>query len=452
MTGEWDAVVAGGGAAGFFGAIACAELGLKRVLLLEATAHVLAKVRISGGGRCNVTHACFEPRTLAAHYPRGGRELLGPFHRWQPRDTVEWFESRGVALKTEPDGRMFPVTDRSETIVECLKHQAAKAGVKVHLQAGLRAAEKLPGGGFRLSVLTAGEAEPGILTCRSLLLATGGTRGSAGFAIAEALGHAIEPLVPSLFTFHIDDPRLKGLEGLSVPAARLTVEAASRRSPGPAGGGTRLTVEAATRRLPTRESGGTPPPRGIRLESEGPLLVTHTGLSGPAVLKLSAWGAREFAACQYRFKLSVNWSGERGRGEVRAALESARTGEHRRQRVANWNPIPLPSRLWERLAAAAGAAEGQVWADAPKALIEALAHQAAETEFAVEGKSLNKEEFVTCGGVRLSEVDFRTLESKRCPGLHFAGEVLDIDGLTGGFNFQAAWTTARLAAEAMAAG
>jgi hypothetical protein len=180
--------------------------------------------------------------------------------------------------------------------------------------------------------------------------------------------------------------------------------------------------------------------------------VTHTGLSGPAVLKLSAWGAREFAACQYRFKLTVNWSGDRRRAEIRAALESARTGEHRRQRVANWNPIPLPSRLWERLASAAGAPEGQIWADAPKALIEGLAHQAAEAEFAVEGKSLNKEEFVTCGGVRLSEVDFRTLESKRCPGLHFAGEVLDIDGLTGGFNFQAAWTTARLAAEAMAAG
>ncbi|HEY3757688.1 MAG TPA: aminoacetone oxidase family FAD-binding enzyme [Opitutaceae bacterium] len=405
---DWDAVIAGGGAAGFFAAAQAAERGLKRILLLEATTHVLSKVRISGGGRCNVTHACFEPKRLAGFYPRGGRELLGAFHRWQPGDTVAWFAARGVELKTEEDGRMFPVTDNSGTIVECLTRAVRSAGVELRLQAGVRRATARPEGGLNLEI---GDGEP--TTARSLLLATGGTRGSAGFGIAESLGHAIEPLVPSLFTFHIDDARLKGLEGLSVPAAKVAVP-------------------------------------GMRLETTGPVLITHTGLSGPGILKLSAWGAREMAARDYRFPIVLNWCGAASPEDARRHLESSREGQHRRQRVANWNPFGLPSRLWERLAATAGASDGAIWANSSKPLIANLAQQVAAGEYVAAGKSLNKEEFVTCGGVRLSEVDFRTMESKRCPGLYFAGEVLDIDGLTGGFNFQAAWTTAAIAAEAMA--
>lgn len=435
MTFDWEVVAAGGGAAGFFGAIGCAERGMSRVLLLEATAHVLGKVRISGGGRCNVTHACFDARELVGRYPRGARELLGPFHRWQPRDTVDWFAAHGVRLKTEADGRMFPASDTSATVVDCLTGAARSAGVTLRTLAGIRSATPAQGG-FALE-LTGGER----LTCRRLLLATGGTRGSAGFAIAESLGHTIEPLVPSLFTFHVDDARLKGLEGISVPAAQVTV--AETGDGGEAG--------AASRRSPARSSGGTPLPRTGQLESEGALLITHGGLSGPAVLKLSAWGAREFAACNYRFGLTVSWIGRRSIAEAQRELEAARTGEHRRQLIANWNPFQLPSRLWERLAAAAGGGTAAAWASASNGLLQELARQTAAMELAVAGKSLNKEEFVTCGGVRLSEVDFRSMESKRCPGLHFAGEILDIDGLTGGFNFQAAWTTSWIAAEAMAA-
>lgn len=408
----------GGGAAGFFGAITCAEAmrgGGATVLLLEATAHLLSKVRISGGGRCNVTHACFDPRRLVEFYPRGARELLGAFHRWQPRDTVDWFEARGVRLKTEQDGRMFPVTDRSETIVACLQRAAAEAGVAVRTRAAVKAVVRREDG-FAVEL---GDGER--LSCRQLLLATGGGRSSAGFALARDLGHTIEPPVPSLFTFHIDDPRLKGLEGLAVENATLRAI---------------LPGEGAARRE--------------RLETTGSLLITHWGLSGPATLKLSAWGARAFAACDYRFELAVSWLGGRTLEAAREDLARARTGEHCRQRVANWNPWGLPSRLWERLTASAGVPADGVWAALSRPAAESLAQEAAAARFAVAGKSLNKDEFVTCGGVRLAEVDFRTLESRRCPGLHLAGEVLDIDGLTGGFNFQAAWTTARLAGEAMA--
>ncbi len=404
-----DVIVVGGGAAGFFAAIACAEAAPGvRVTLLEATAHLLAKVRISGGGRCNVTHACFEPRELARRYPRGGRELTGAFSRFQPRDTVAWFEGRGVALKTEEDGRMFPVTDDSATIVDCLLAAAQRAGVVVRTGCAVRAAARLPaGGGFRLE-LAGGEA----VTCDRLLLATGGNRSNAGFAIAQAFGHTIEPPVPSLFTFHVDDPRLAGLAGVSVEDAATAVP-------------------------------------GTALKERGPLLVTHWGLSGPAVLKLSAWGARELAARDYRFPLRVNWAPRLNAETARAELERARAAEPRKQ-VTTFCPLGLPLRLWERLVAAAGVAPTAPWTTVGNAALRALAAQVAEAEFAVAGKSLFKDEFVTCGGVRLAEVDFRTMESRLVPGLHFAGEVLDVDGVTGGFNFQAAWTTGWHAGRAMA--
>ena len=399
-------VVAGGGAAGFFAAIACAEADPGcAVTIYEATAHPLAKVRVSGGGRCNVTHACFEPRELVQRYPRGARELLGAFSRWQPRDTVEWFAARGVELKTEADGRMFPVTDDSRTIVDCLQDAARKAGVILKINCGVKSVEGR--GPFKLA-LTTGES----VMCDRLLLATGGNKTNTGFAIARQFGHMIEPPVPSLFTFHIKDPRLKELSGISVEDAATAV-------------------------------------RGTALKERGPLLVTHWGLSGPAILKLSAWGARELHDCDYKFTLLVNWVPAFKSDTLPAELERARAA-HPKKQIGTWCPVGLPLRLWEKLLAAADLPPGTQWAVVPGAALRALAAQVGAGEFTVDGKSMFKEEFVTCGGVRLGEVDFKTMASRLVPRLHFAGEVLDIDGLTGGFNFQAAWTAGWLAGTAMA--
>ena len=416
-------IVAGGGAAGFFAAIACAEANPAcAVTIYEATAHLLAKVKVSGGGRCNVTHACFDPRELVRRYPRGSRELLGAFHRWQPRDTVEWFEQRGVALKTEADGRMFPVTDDSQTIVDCLLAAAAKAGVRVVLRTGLKTVERLDHnplaadqtsavGATRSTfkvTLTTGETVLG----ERLLLATGGNQSNAGFEIARRFGHAIEPPVPSLFTFHLEDPRLKELAGVSVEEAVTAV-------------------------------------RGSGLKERGPLLVTHWGLSGPAILKLSAWGARELHDVDYRFTLLVNWAPQFNAETLRAELERAKVANPKKQ-LGTWCPVGLPLRLWEKLLVAAGLPLTTLWTTVSGAAMRALAAQVCAGEFAVTGKSMFKEEFVTCGGVRRGEIDFKTMESRLVPGLHFAGEVIDIDGVTGGFNFQAAWTGGWLAGRAMA--
>lgn len=406
-------IVVGGGAAGFFASISCAEkLGDRgSVTLLEATAHPLAKVRVSGGGRCNVTHACFEPRELVKKYPRGGRELLGAFSRFQPRDTVTWFAARGVELKTEADGRMFPVTDDSATIVDCLTQAAAQAGVKVVTSLGVRTVERSPtgedGSAFWLTL-----TDDSNLRCERLLLATGGNKSSAGLIIAEKLGHSIEPPVPSLFTFHIDDKRLEGLSGVSVPDA--------------------------TTSLP-----------GTKLRESGPLLITHWGLSGPAILKLSAWGARELAKVGYEFPVTVNFTGRHTRDSLLRELTTIREKNPRKQ-ITTWSPLEMPQRLWERLVTSAGIPATSPWAQVGNASLGNLATMLTAAEFKVVGKSLFKEEFVTCGGVKLSEVDFKTMESRLCPGLHFAGEVLDIDGITGGFNFQSAWTTGWLAGQAMA--
>jgi hypothetical protein len=404
-------LVAGGGAAGFFGAIACAEANpVAEVSLHEATAHLLAKVRISGGGRCNVTHSCFDAREMAKGYPRGSRELIGPLTRFGPSDTVAWFRDRGVELKTEKDGRMFPVTDDSATIVDCLMGGARKAGVRVCSGSGLRSLSKVPGdpGGRFSARLSTGDE---VLADR-VLLATGGGRGSAGLSLAQSLGHTVTPTVPSLFTFHVDDPRLKGLEGLSAASAAVLA-------------------------------------RGTHLGEIGPVLVTHWGLSGPAILRLSAWGARELHDAGYTFALVVNWAQPRTAEGAKAELEAERAAHPKRQ-VSSANPLGIPSRLWERLVVAAGLAPDAPWSGVANDKLRALALQATASEFAVSGKSMNKEEFVTCGGVSLPEVDMATMESRICPGLYFAGEVLDIDGITGGFNFQAAWTTGWQAGRAMA--
>ena len=400
--------VLGGGAAGFFAAITCAEALGKAgsVTLFEATPHLLAKVRISGGGRCNVTHSCFEPAELVKKYPRGGRELLGAFHRFQPRDTIEWFAGRGVATKTEEDGRMFPVTDDSATIVDCLMSAAARSGVSIRLSTAVRSAVK-QGESFQLTLGTGTVEE-----FERVIIATGGNKASGGLAIAESFGHSIVPPVPSLFTFHINDTRLSDLSGISVESAAVTAP-------------------------------------GTKLKTDGPVLITHAGLSGPGILKLSAWGAREFAEQNYAFPISLNWVPPHTRDTLIKALSVVREQNARKQ-VTTFSPVAMPQRLWERFVIAAGIPTTTPWAHVSNPSLQALATQLTAAEFKVDGKSMFKDEFVTCGGVKLSEVDFKTMESRKCAGLHFAGEVLDIDGVTGGFNFQNAWTTGYLAGTACA--
>lgn len=401
-------IIVGGGAAGFFAAITCAESSPDaRVTLLERGARFLDKVRISGGGRCNVTHACFEPREFALRYPRGEKPLLSPFQKFSARDTVAWFESRGVRLKTEADGRMFPITDSSETIIDCLMNAARKAGVELRLNCGVASVTKRPEGGFDLGLSSSEKLE-----CDRLLLATGGCRAASAGQLAVSLGHTIEPPVPSLFTFQIETPWLRSLAGVTVETTELAVPSA-------------------------------------KLRERGALLVTHWGLSGPAVLRLSAWGARALHAVDYRFPLIVNWLPERTAEQVSAELNSRRQSQPAKL-VVNAPFAPLSSRLWEQLVLAAGIARDTRWASLTRTHVHALTQQLTRSEFPVTGKSLNKDEFVTCGGVRLAEVDFKTMESRICPGLFFAGELLDIDGITGGFNFQAAWTTGFLAGRAMA--
>ena len=402
-------VVAGGGAAGFFAAIVCAEASPgTKVMVIERSSQFLSKVRISGGGRCNVTHACFDGRELSSHYPRGGAALLGPFTVFQPRDTIAWFEARGVKLKTEPDGRMFPVSDSSQTIIECLVRTAQAAGVELLANRGLERVARQGEGGFRLT-LTDGET----LGCERLMLATGGCRAAVGGQLAVSLGHTLEPPVPSLFTFHIAAPWLRELAGISVESAEVS--------------------------LP-----------GSGLRERGALLVTHAGLSGPAILRLSAWGARMLQVVDYRFPLRVNWLPHLGREAIAAQLEFRRAAQPARL-VVNTPLPPLPARLWERLVLAAAVPRETRWSGLSRSGRHHLIEQLIGTELQAVGRSLNQEEFVTCGGVRLSEVNFKTMESRLCPGLYFGGELLDIDGLTGGFNFQAAWTTGWIAGRAMAA-
>jgi hypothetical protein len=401
-------VVVGGGAAGFFAAIACAEAGTgAEVTVLEKGARFLGKVRISGGGRCNVTHACFDAGELTARFPRGQRVLRAPFQTFQARDTLEWFQSRGVKLKTEGDGRMFPTSDSSLTIIDCLMRAAAAAGVKLLANSGVARAARQPAGGFEVT-LANGER----LACDRLLLATGGCRAAAAGELAASLGHTLETPVPSLFTFHVDTAWVRELSGVSVASVSASVP-------------------------------------GTKLREHGALLLTHWGVSGPVVLRLSAWGARVLHALNYQFVLRLNWLPELDAEAIAAELGGRRHGQSGRL-VINTPIAPLPARLWERLVIAAGIADQTRWAALSRAAQHVLVQQLIRTDLKVTGKSLNKEEFVTCGGVRLGEVDFRTMESRICPGLHFAGELLDIDGITGGFNFQAAWTTGWIAGRAMA--
>jgi predicted Rossmann fold flavoprotein len=400
-----EIVIVGGGAAGFFAAIAAARAdGNCKVSLFERTSQFLSKVRISGGGRCNVTHALFDPRMFTTRYPRGERELISPFHRFSAEDTVAWFEARGVRLKREEDGRIFPVTDSSETVIDCLIKEAMDAGVRLWTRKSVETARVRTGGGFDLK-LTDGKST----ACDRLLLATGGCRSIGGAEIARSLGHTIEPPVPSLFSLHVAAPWLRSLPGISVSDVQLSVE---------------------------------------KLRERGPLLITHNGISGPAVLRLSAWGARTLHEKNYRFSLRVNWVPQMKEEELRSEFQSRRQTEPTR-RVNNSTIGAIPARLWERLVSNAGVSSETTWTSLTRAGMNELIRQLRATELEVDGKSLNKEEFVTCGGVRLREINFKTMESRITPNLYFAGELLDIDGITGGFNFQAAWTTGWIAGHAM---
>ncbi|HEX3626074.1 MAG TPA: NAD(P)/FAD-dependent oxidoreductase [Verrucomicrobiae bacterium] len=402
-------VIAGGGAAGFFAALACAQTapGVE-ISILEKSPQFLSKVKISGGGRCNVTHAEFDPREFSKRYPRGERTLISAFSKFQARDTVAWFESRGVKLKIEDDGRMFPTTDSSQTIIDCLMNSARQAGIKLKTNCGIETAVKNPGSGFDITL-----SDGSHLSCDKLLLATGGCRTPALGQLAVSLGHQLEPPVPSLFTFHVATSWLRTLAGISVEQVEASVPE-------------------------------------TKLRERGALLITHWGLSGPAILRLSAWGARELHTKNYSFPLHINWLPDLDNETVAKEFQSRRKSQPGRL-VVNSPIAPLPARLWEQLVLAGGLSPTLRWSGFSRAGQHQLIQQLFRSEFAVTGKSLNKDEFVTCGGVRLSEVNFKTMESKICPGLYFAGEILDIDGITGGFNFQSAWTTGWLAGEAMAA-
>jgi len=403
-----NVVVIGGGAAGFFGAITCATASVSaKVLLLEAGRKPLAKVLISGGGRCNVTHHCFDPTLLIQHYPRGSKALRGAFSRFQPQDTVAWFESRGVKLKTEADGRMFPVSDRAQTIAECLLQAAREAGVRLQTGAGVRMLQRR-GTGFQVG-MKGGET----IECDRVLLATGSN--PLAYRWAKDLGHTIIPPVPSLFTFNIRDRRLQDLAGVSVEKASACLLGQGKQ----------------------------------KLEQTGAILVTHWGLSGPAILKLSAWGARVLHDNQYRMALQINWVPQYNPETLRQHLLSVKS-EFPKRKIALNCPLPLPKRLWQRLCETAAISPHQLWADLSKKSLNLLVRELTQGRYEIQGKGVFKEEFVTCGGVSLKDVNFKTMESRHCPGLHFAGEILDIDGVTGGFNFQSAWTTGWLAGKAIA--
>jgi predicted Rossmann fold flavoprotein len=399
--------IIGGGAAGFFAAITAARQDPSaQVVILDKSSRVLAKVRISGGGRCNVTHACFDPALLTGFYPRGGKELRQVFSRFQPRDTVSWFEREGVRLKTEDDGRMFPDTDQSETIVRCLEEAAQHAGVVVRKQSAVLAINPDPNGGMVLQLAD------GSLRADKVLVASGGMPSASGFAWLKDVGHAIQDPVPSLFTFNLPQDPLTGLPGLVVDPAEVKLI-------------------------------------GTKFKETGPVLVTHWGLSGPAILRLSARAARELAAVHYRQEILINWLPGQNEQQLREIF-SANRHQFGTRMLRSHTFEGLPKRMWEYLLVCCEIPEQATWSELKSTEIQRLCDKLLRDRHLLNGKTTFKDEFVTCGGVKLKEVDFRTMESRLVPGLYFAGEVLDIDGLTGGFNFQAAWSTGFIAGKSMA--
>jgi len=400
----FEVIIVGGGAAGFFTAINLAKLRPHATIaILERGKEMLTKVKISGGGRCNVTHAEFLPKELTAYYPRGEKELQGPFHTFMTGDTMGWFEERGVALKIEEDGRVFPVSNSSQTIIDCFFSEAKKLGVPLFKNHALQKLRRLQ----ETWQLTTTQ---GAFETKHLVIATGSN--PKIWKLMGQLGHQLVPAVPSLFTFNIKDARIAALPGV-VTAARVKVV-------------------------------------GTTLETEGPLLITHWGMSGPAILKLSAWGARQLHALNYDFEITVNWLVAVHQEEALSLLKALKN-TNTRQQLGKYAQLELPKRLWHRLLIAAGIALETRWAEVNNRQLNNLARALTQGKFKVNGKSTFKEEFVTAGGIALPEVNFKTFGSKKYENLYFAGEVLDIDAITGGFNFQNAWTGGYIVAQAIAA-
>ena len=404
---ECDICVIGGGAAGFFAALSAASTRSElRIQILERSEKLLAKVLISGGGRCNVTHACKDPQLLSTFYPRGQAYLEKAFQQFAVEETIQWFRERGVKLKTEADGRMFPITDHSETIAQCLKKEAFDLGVKIVTKCAARSIQK-DKHGFVL------ETSRGEIRAKNLIVCTGGGAKDSSLEWIRELGIGTTPVVPSLFTFNLAEDPIRELSGVSVPHAAVRI-------------------------------------RGNKTYQFGPLLITHWGLSGPAALRLSAWEARSLAAKAYHLDLEVDWTGQ---GDLNKVVEQLRAyaEEHPKKQIVNSRPFPdIPERLWQFLCKRVLDRPFRNWAECGKNLFQALVAQIGAMPAEVKGKTRFKEEFVTCGGVELSEIDPQTSMAHKIPGLFFAGEVMDIDGITGGFNFQAAWTTGYLAGIAAA--
>ncbi len=389
--------VLGGGAAGFFSALSCKQHhpGYD-VTIYEKSAKLLSKVKVSGGGRCNVTNACFNISELSENYPRGAKQLKKVFSVFNVADTIEWFESRGVKLKTEPDKRIFPVTDNSQTIINCLFDESERSGIKIRTNHFIKSIERTQNG-FEMKL-----PDDSIILADKIIVASGGFSKRESFDWLAELNHSIEDPVPSLFTFNIPRNSITELMGVAVENAVVKIQS-------------------------------------TKLKQAGPLLVTHWGMSGPVVLKLSAWGARVLKEMNYHFKININWDGIRTEEELRNDLSKEFQNIKRRQ-ISNSKLIDIPSRLWLFLIEKCGINPQLKWADLSKEKLNKLINTLTNDEYEVRGKTTFKEEFVTCGGVSLQSVNFKTMESNVCPGIYFAGEVLDIDGITGGFNFQAAWT------------
>ncbi|MGG7035025.1 MAG: NAD(P)/FAD-dependent oxidoreductase [Flavobacterium sp.] len=403
MNQNYDLIIVGGGAAGFFTAINIAEKNPKlKIAILERGKEVLTKVRISGGGRCNVTHACFEPNELVKFYPRGEKELRGPFHQFCSGDTIEWFEKHGVELKIEEDGRMFPVSNSSQTIIDCFLKATQKLGISVLTGQSVQSI-------FQKDNFWKIETQNETYLSEKLVLATGSN--PKIWEMLQTFGHAIVSPVPSLFTFNIKDPRIKELPGVSAQVA--------------------LKI------------------KDTKLESTGPLLVTHWGMSGPAILKLSAWGARTLHDKNYQFTLIVNWLNDIDSEDAEKILKELKQ-EHSKKAVSKKSPFDIPNRLWESLVLASGIESEVKWADLNKNQLQNLVQQLTNSKFQVNGKSTFKDEFVTAGGIDLKEINFKTMESKLFENLYFAGEIANIDAITGGFNFQNAWTSGFIVANSIA--
>ena len=400
MNQNFDIIIVGGGAAGFFTAINIVEKNPKlKVAILERGKNVLEKVRISGGGRCNVTHACFEPNELVKFYPRGEKELRGPFHQFCSGDTIEWFEKHGVALKIEDDGRMFPVSNSSQTIIDCFLNATQKLNIAVLTGQSVQSI-------FKKDNCWKIETQNEQYLTEKLILATGSN--PKMWELLQTFGHAVVSPVPSLFTFNIKDPRIKDLMGVSALA----------------------TVKV----------------KDTKLSATGPLLITHWGMSGPGILKLSAWGARILHDKNYQFTISVNWLNDVDTEDAEMILKELKQ-EQAKKAVSKKSPFEFPNRLWESLVLASGIQEETKWADLSKIQLQSLATQLTNGSFQVNGKSTFKEEFVTAGGIDLKEINFKTMESKLHENLYFAGEIVNIDAITGGFNFQNAWTSGFIVAE-----